>query len=113
MEETGQQSCFFSQKMCADQGKTRRINSSQCMQNNMQKQKEIKKLNKNKKTKKPHKRKKTYFFIMGRPLTDRDIEDINEGFKDMSRETLINTIIFFAVFFLLIGLYLHSQLLFQ
>ena len=36
---------------------------------------------------------------MGRPLTDRDIEDINEGFKDMSRETLINTIIFFAVFF--------------
>lgn len=50
---------------------------------------------------------------MGRPLSNRDIEDINDSFKDMSRETLINTLICFAVFFLLIGLYLHSQLLFQ
>lgn len=49
---------------------------------------------------------------MGRPLSNRDIEDINESFKEMSREAVINTLIGFVVIFLLFGLYLNSQLLF-
>ena len=65
-----------------------------------------------KKNKKLPKRKKTYFFIMGRPLSNRDIEDINETFKEMSREAIINTLIGFVVVFLLFGLYFNSQLLF-
>ena len=49
---------------------------------------------------------------MGRPLSNKDIEDINESFKEMSREAVINTLIGFVVIFLLFGLYLNSQLLF-
>ena len=49
---------------------------------------------------------------MGRPLTARDLEAINESFENMSRETFLYTLIGFVIFFLFLGLYFNSQFLF-